>query len=124
MKMTAEQAHGFAAAWYGAWNAHDLDGIMALYAEGIEHSSPYIARYTGDPECRALKGKGTVREYFARAIEKNPTLRFNPMHVGVGVETVNLVYQRMSGDLAVEVFFFDDAGKVVRSISHYAERGE
>ena len=29
--------------YYAAWNAHDLDAIVALYADDIEFSSPYIA---------------------------------------------------------------------------------
>lgn len=117
--LTPEAARRFADAWYRAWNAHDLDAIMALYAPPIEHSSPFIARYTNDPACAPLRGKDAVRAYFARALERNPALAFHPLHLGVGVSTVNLVYRRMSGDLAVEVFFFDETGKVSRSISHY-----
>jgi len=29
------------------------------------------------------------------------------------------VYTRMTGEVACEVFWFDDGGKVVRSVSHY-----
>jgi len=29
--LTKEEAHGFAANWLAAWNAHDLDQIMAHY---------------------------------------------------------------------------------------------
>lgn len=120
--MTPEKAKAFADAWFGAWNRHDVPGIMSLYAEGIEHSSPFIARYGIDEKERRAKsvvGKKAVGDYFARAIERNPTLRFDPMHVTTGLESVILVYRRMSGDLAAEVFVFDGEGKVVRSISHY-----
>jgi ketosteroid isomerase-like protein len=113
-----EEAQRFAASWYAAWNRHDLDGILAHYAEGIEHSSPFIARYNGDDSCRPLKGKAAVRAYFGRALERNPTLRFDPLHVAVGVDSVALAYRRMTGELAIETFAFED-GLVVRSVSHY-----
>src|SRR4051812_33060135 len=37
--LTPEDAAGFAGRWYAAWNAHDLDAIMACYDASIEHSS-------------------------------------------------------------------------------------
>lgn len=120
--VTNESAAAFAHAWYEAWNAHDVDAIMALYAEGIEHTSPFIVRYTpqGETPPKSIKGKAGVRAYFARALMKNSDLKFIPMHLTVGMESVILVYRRMNGDLAAELFAFDAGGKVVRSISHYA----
>lgn len=113
-------AQRFAKSWFAAWNAHDLDAMMAHYADAIEHSSPFIARYNNDPTCAPLKGKAAVRDYFGRALARNPTLAFTPMHVAVGVSTVLLVYRRMTGEVAAETFAFDGAGKVVKSVSHYA----
>lgn len=128
--VTPETAHRFAASWYAAWNARpnaDLPAIMSHYADGIQHSSPFIARFNGtsDP---TLRGIDAVREYFGRAIQKNPTpvgggpggpLRFNPMHITVGFDSLILVYRRFTGEIAAEMFVLDGQGKVVRSISHY-----
>ncbi|MHB8632611.1 MAG: nuclear transport factor 2 family protein [Thermoplasmatota archaeon] len=116
--LTPEQADAFAASWFAAWNAHDLDAMMRHYAPDIEHSSPFIARYNGDPECRPLRGEKAVRAYFGRALERNPQLRFDPLHVAVGVDSVVLGYRRMTGELALEAFWLS-AGKVTRSVSHY-----
>jgi hypothetical protein len=128
--ITQERAAAFAKSWYAAWNAPpnaDLEAIMAHYAPSIEHSSPFIARFNGTNDA-SLRGIEAVREYFGRAIERSPTpagggpggsLRFNPMHMAVGHDSVILVYTRFSGELAGEVFFFDDGGKIVRSVSHY-----
>jgi len=116
--MNPEIAAQFAASWYAAWNAHDLAAIMAHYSAIICHSSPFIKRYNGTDEV-ALVGKPAVEDYFKRALARNPTLRFDPEHVTVGLESVILVYRRMTGDLAAEVFFFDVNGKVERSVSHY-----
>jgi len=117
--LSETEAKRFAASWFAAWNAHDLDRMMAHYADGIEHSSPFIARYNDDPTCASLQGKPAVRAYFARALERNPTLRFDPLHVAVGVSSVALVYRRMTGEVAVETFQLVD-GLVARSTSHYA----
>lgn len=116
--LTSERAANFASSWYAAWNAHDVDAIMSHYSTVIEHSSPFIKRYNGTDDA-SIRGIESVKDYFARALVRNPTLRFDPMHVTVGLESVILVYRRMTGDLAAEVFFFDDAGKVARSVSHY-----
>ncbi|HUR25789.1 MAG TPA: nuclear transport factor 2 family protein [Candidatus Thermoplasmatota archaeon] len=115
---TEVDARRFSDSWYAAWNRHDLDGILAHYAEAITHSSPFIARYNDDPQCRPLRGKAAVRDYFGRALKRNPTLRFDPLHLGVGVDTIALVYRRMTGELAVETFQLRD-GLVEASISHY-----
>ncbi len=118
MPLTPEQAKAFADRWYAAWNAHDIDAIMACYDPAIEHSSPFIKRYNGTDDV-SIKGIAGVRDYFDRALKRNPTLRFDPMHVTTGLESVLLVYRRMSGDLAGEVFFLNAGGKIVRSVSHY-----
>lgn len=117
-KITEGFAQHFASTWYAAWNSHSVDAIMALYSPDIEHSSPFIHRYSGTDEL-SLKGIAAVRDYFARALERNPTLSFHPRHLAVGLQSVVLVYTRMTGDLAAETFWFDSHAKIVRSISHY-----
>ena len=63
MPLTPEQVQFFALSWYAAWNAHDIDAIMAHYDAAIEHSSPFIKRYNGtdDP---SIKGIAGVRRLF------------------------------------------------------------
>lgn len=121
MPLTPDRARAFAQSWYAAWNAHDLDAIMAHYDEQIRHSSPFIKRYTNS-DAPAITGLDNVRDYFDRALQRNPTLRFDPLHLTIGLESVILVYRRMNGDLAAEVFFFTPQGKVLRSVSHYADQ--
>ena len=125
--LTPAQASSFASGWFVAWNAHDLDAIMACYDGSIRHSSPFIKLYNGSDD-RELVGLTAVRDYFARALVRNPTLRFEPRSVATGLESVILTYQRHShntptgpdgGEPAAEIFFLNDALKVVRSVSHY-----
>lgn len=118
MPLTPAAAQSFADRWYAAWNARDVDAIMACYDPAIEHSSPFIKRYNGTDDV-SLRGTEAVRDYFARALVRNPTLRFDPLHMTTGLESVILIYRRMSGDLAAEVFFLNEEGKITRSVSHY-----
>ena len=118
MPLTPADTKAFADRWYAAWNAHDLDAIMACYEPTIRHSSPFIKRYNGTDDT-FLDGIAAVRDYFGRALERNLTLRFDPLHITTGLESVILVYRRMTGDLAAEVFFLSPRGLIERSVSHY-----
>ena len=42
--MTRDEAWSLANHWVAAWNAHDLDLIMAHYEDAIELISPIAAR--------------------------------------------------------------------------------
>lgn len=118
--ITEAQARAFADSWYAAWNARDLRAILAHYAPTIEHCSPFVKHYHQSDVSR-LCGVEAVRDYFAAALQRNPTLRFEPLHLAVGATSLVLIYRRMSGPLAAEVLHFDAAGKIVRSFSHYEQ---
>lgn len=125
--LNEQAARAFAESWYGAWNAHDLDRIMSHYSAAIEHSSPFIARYNNSAE-PTLRGREVVRTYFGRALERNPTLAFHPQRLALGTETVVLMYNRMNGDFAAEMFVLapeghPEMGKILKSVSHYVLGG-
>lgn len=128
MPLTPAAARAFADRWFAAWNAHDLDAMMACYDPAIEHSSPFIKRYNdaiGRGDEPSIRGLAGVRDYFGRALARNPALRFEPVHVAIGLDSVILVYRRHShdtpavGELSAEVFFLNAACLIVRSVSHY-----
>lgn len=131
MPLTQDEARAFAEGWYGAWNAHDIEKILACYDPLIEHSSPFIKRYNdaiGKGDEPSIRGLHDLRSYFQRALERNPTLRFEPTHRATGLESVILVYRRHShdtppgGELSAEVFFLsahEDGYRIRRSVSHY-----
>ena len=56
--LTKEEAYHFAEHWLNAWNAHDLDQIMAHYDDQVELSSPVAVQLLNDPEAESL-GKPT-----------------------------------------------------------------
>lgn len=110
-------AEHFAAAGIAAWNSHDLEQILAHYTDDFEMSSPVIAQIAGEPSGK-LKGKKAIDTYWARALELQPTLRFELSEVLVGAGSVTLCYLGPRGKSA-EVFFFDDEGMVIKAAAHY-----
>ena len=70
-----EQADRFATEWIGAWNAHDLDAIVAHYAEDVSFVSPFVAALTGEESAR-IEGRDGLREYFRQGLEAFPDLHF------------------------------------------------
>jgi hypothetical protein len=116
--ITQEFADHFAQEWIDAWNSHDLERILMHYSDAFEMSSPYIVQIAGEPS-GVLKGKAAVAAYWAKALERMPTLHFELYSTLVGVDSL-VIYYRGAGGLAAEVFFFDPQGMVARSCAHYA----
>ncbi|HMM46289.1 MAG TPA: nuclear transport factor 2 family protein [Candidatus Macondimonas sp.] len=115
-------AHRFAAEWIAAWNRHDLDAILAHYADDFEMASPLIPRLAGESSGR-LRGKIHVGACLARALTPPaltvvPRLRFELIGIFTGVDSVALHYRSQRGP-AVEVFQFGPSGKVIRAAAHY-----
>ena len=110
----------FAADWVASWNAHDLERILAHYAEDFEMTSPVIVQIAGDPS-GTLRGKKAVGAYWQKALQLLPDLRFELISLLVGVASATLYYKGARGRLVAEVFHFGPDGKVVRALAHYAE---
>src|SRR5436190_1263756 len=110
--LTPEQARHFAQEWIAAWNAHDLDRILAHYSDDFEMASPYIIEVVGEPSGR-LKGKPAVAAYWTKALSKLPDLHFELIDVLAGASSVAIVYYGRGRRRVCEVFFFDASGKVV-----------
>lgn len=110
-------ADRFAVEWVEAWNNHDLERILSHYADDIELTSPYVARFTGEAHCR-LQGKAALAAYWAEALRCLPDLRFELVQSLVGVDSIVLYYRGVHG-MAAEVFFFGADGKVSKTVAHY-----
>ena len=58
-------ADSFAADWIKLWNAHDLERILAHYADDFDRSSPMISNLLAINPARS--GKAAVRAYWSAA---------------------------------------------------------
>ncbi len=100
-----------------AWNAHDLERILAHYADDVELSSPFAAKLT-DRADGMLHGKAALRDYFARGLQAFPTLRFDFVRLYVGVRSCVVEHRSVSGLHSAELEF-DAQGKVRSVLGHY-----
>jgi ketosteroid isomerase-like protein len=117
MPLTKDIARHFAEDWIASWNSHDIERILAHYAEDFEMSSPMIVRLMGEPT-GTLKGKTAIRDYWTRALTRIPDLNFELTEVLVGASSLVILYRGPRGASA-EVFWFDAQNKVCRAAAHY-----
>lgn len=104
--------------YYAAWNSGDLDKILALYADDIEFSSPYIAALGFTPD-GVLHGKEMLRLYFEKAMERAPGLTFSPEALFVGTRGHTLLYRNHRGERVAENHEIDALGLIVRAEATY-----
>ena len=116
--ITREFAIQFTEEWINAWNSRDLERILSHYSDDFVMSSPRIANVVGD-ESGVLTGKDAIGSYWRRALELLPELQFEFILFFLGSDSLVLYYRSVRG-LVAEVFFFDPAGKIVRSAANYA----
>ena len=114
-----EFAAHFAEEWIAAWNSHDLDRILSHYSEDLEFSGPFVTRVTGEAS-GVLKGKESVRNYWTKALQLVPDLRFELVDTLLGINSMVLYYKNARGLLNAEVFEFDADWQVCRSAAHGA----
>ncbi len=61
--------------WLRAWNAHDLDAVMRLYADQLEFVSPLIVERLGRAD-GTITRKDDLRDYFATGLGPDSDLHF------------------------------------------------
>jgi ketosteroid isomerase-like protein len=88
-------AEEFANDWIEGWNAHDLDRVLARYADEFEMTSPLIVQRFGIADGK-LKGKKAVRRYWAQGLATTPQLHFKILEVVVGVNSVAILYESVT----------------------------
>lgn len=113
-------AQKFAEAWIRSWNSHNLDDILSHYADDIEVNTPMIKMALGSDD-GMLKGKEAVSAYWRKALEKIPDLHFELYDVTEGINSVALYYKSVLNKKAIEVMFFNDAGKVCKMYAFYTD---
>jgi ketosteroid isomerase-like protein len=118
--MSNDKAGEFATAWIEAWNAHDMDRILAHYAEDVTFSSPRAELIVGEGR---LSGKAALEAYWRKALGRQPELRFELDEVRVGYRCLTILYRNHRQQRAAETFEFDESGQVTRSCACYAPAG-
>jgi hypothetical protein len=109
--MPTPQPQAFADAWVKAWNAHDVEAVLAHFHDDVVFSSPVAARVM--PESRGVvRGKAALRDYWTTALAGLPDLHFEVLGVYRGESSLVINYRNQRGGLVNEVLLFD--GELVR----------
>jgi len=111
--------------WLAAWNAHDVDAIIALYANDAQHTSSRLR--TLGRESDTLAGRAAIAEYFRGGIERYSSLQFEPLSVSTGLRTVVIEFHARGFQRTqqiTEVLELDPAGLITHSrVYHGPEAG-
>jgi ketosteroid isomerase-like protein len=110
------EAIDFAESWERAWNAHDLDALLAHFAEGVVFTSPVAAQLLGGDG--VIRGRDALRDYWSRALGLIPDLRFTVEGVYAGIDAVVVNYRNHAGNRVCEYLVFED-GLVVAGHAAY-----
>jgi hypothetical protein len=116
--VTRDEAWKLAEHWIAAWNAHDLDLIMAHYEDAIELTSPVAAQLLGTSDGKVV-GKANLRAYFQRGLGAYPELHFRLEDVLWGVNSVVFYYTNQKGTRTGEFMELSTIGKVARVVANY-----
>ena len=106
--------------WIAAWNSRDLEGVLALYAEGCEMTSDKI-QALGFEASGTLRGKASLRMYWGKAFQLLPNLHFDLIDTYVSPDSVVVFYQNERGAQICEYLRLDAGGKIRQgSANHLA----
>lgn len=109
-----------AEAWIRDWNGHDVDAVIAPWAEDGVFISPVAAAVTGSP---LIRGKPALKAYWQGALARAGSLHFTPLSLQVDPETQSLLVHYQSRTSArqvraAELMVFEN-GKQVRGEAFY-----
>jgi limonene-1,2-epoxide hydrolase len=91
--MAASENLALARAWLQAFNAHDVDALVALYDAGATHTSPKIRALHPDTG-GCITGKEALASWWRGAIARLPGLRYEATALTADGDRVLLEYVR------------------------------
>ncbi len=103
--------------WFAAFNAHDLEALLALYADDAAHYSPKLKERR--PETAGwVRGKDALRDWWRDAFDRLPTLHYEVVKLTADDEQVFMEYIRHvagEADLRVGEVLEVKAGAIIAS---------
>ncbi len=115
--MNAARNLDIAREWLRAFNAHDVDALVALYAETATHTSPKI-RALHPTTGGKLVGKAALASWWHDANARIPGLRYEATALTANDDRVFLEYVRHAlgdADMPVAEVFDIEQGVIVAS---------
>ena len=106
-----------ARAWLDAFNARELERLLALYDDDAVHTSPKLR--VQKPETNGeIRGKAALRAWWADAMNRLPGLHYEGKHLSAGEDRVVMEYERRNpgeGSYMVAETLVVSGGRIVSS---------
>ena len=104
-------------AWISAFNNHNIENLLDLYADDAEHYSPKLK--IKHPETNGwVKGKLSLRTWWEDAFTRIPTLHYELKNLLVDENQVLMEYLRKAdgeADMMVAELLLIGNGRIIRS---------
>jgi ketosteroid isomerase-like protein len=97
--------------WIDAWNSHDLERVLAFYAEDSEMTSDVIP-LLGFDASGTLHGKDSIRAYWRKGLDMRPVLHFTLIDVYVSPDSLVVFYENERGAKICEYLRLNADGKI------------
>jgi hypothetical protein len=108
--------------WVNAWNDHDLKTVLSMYSDSVEFSSPKIKVVFPNRNSSKITNKRDLEDYWTRALDNFPYLRFTPKETMFQNKTCVFEYYAAldgkSKTSVIEKFEFQD-GLIIKSSVFY-----
>ena len=106
--MMTPDPQAFAQEWAEAWNARDVEAVLAHFHDDAVFSSPIAARM-GHGRNGIVAGKPAIRNYWNSALQLHPHLAFSIESVHLGVDSLLIIFTAQDGLRRAEMLIFDQA---------------
>ena len=116
--ITQKFAEQFAEEWADAMNKQDFEKISVHYDENVEVTSPMIL-LASDEQSETMRGINKIIKYWKDTFKRIPDLRFGMYEFFTSVNSVAIYYRAFANKRACEIFYFNDQGKIVKSVTHF-----
>ena len=92
-----ERNRTIATEWLRAFNARELDALLALYAEDAVHTSPKL-RVKKPETLGQVRGKPALRAWWQDSFDRLPGLRYDVVSLTADTNSVFMEYVRVCPD--------------------------
>jgi SnoaL-like domain len=120
MSANPNEMHTLATEWIESWNRHDLESIMAHYADNVIFEANTVVNRWNRPDGQ-LHGAHELREHFRRGLELAPALHFELEAVLTAPSGYAALYHRDNGNRVLDVVQLNADNKASQVRAFYME---
>lgn len=102
--------------WLAAWNRHDVQSVLALYAADARHSNTGTAAVPGGDDTAA--GRDAIGAHVKARLQQHPALQLEPVSVSTGPRTVAIecrVRGAGTGMRTIDLLELNEGGMIAHS---------